>query len=216
MGRTVRGNGGTVTYTSLWKGDRKESTMIVHCGSQEMRRWKQERWNQGCLRRGTWVWRIGVGSPSSAGRGEVPEKPWELRYQWGRNDPSLGALEATPSLLWQMSLSYSTFPVPKVDQVLMQKTHCLKVVHVQSHQQSLSSSHLLWPAVSKPLLCSVLGRIKSHYWLLPQEQTDMRTCLKGAAWTSLDDIINLLTFPLVERITLSNVVQSFSCSACFN
>lgn len=42
-GGTVRGNRGTVTYTSLWKGDRKESTMIVHCGSQEMRRWKQER-----------------------------------------------------------------------------------------------------------------------------------------------------------------------------
>lgn len=157
-----------------------------------------------------------VGSPSSARRGEMPEKPWELRYQWGRNDPSLGALEATLSQPWQMFLSYSTLPMSKVDQVLMQKTHCLKVVHAQNYRPSLSSSHLLWPAVSRQLLCSVLGRIRSHYWLLPQEQTDMRTCLKGEAWTSLDDIINLLTFPLVERITLSNAVQSFSCSTCFN
>lgn len=146
-----------------------DSTMIVHCGSQEMRRWKWERWNQGCHRRGTWFWRIVVGSPSSVRRGEVPEKPWELRYQWGRNDPSLGALEATPSLPWQLSLSYSTLPVSKVDQVLMQKTHCLKVVHVQSHWPSLSSSLLPWAAVSRQLLCSVLGRIRSHYWLLPQE-----------------------------------------------
>lgn len=41
-----------------------ESTMIVHCGSQEMRRWKQKRWNQGCPRRGVWFWRIGVGAPA--------------------------------------------------------------------------------------------------------------------------------------------------------
>lgn len=73
-----------------------------------------------------------------------------------------------------------------------------------------------FPAVSRQLLSSVLGEIRSHYWLLPQGQTDRRTCLQGAVRTSLDDVINLLTFQLVARITLSNAVQSFWCSTCFN
>lgn len=178
-----------------------ESTMIVHCGSQEMRRWKQKRWNQGCPRRGAWFWRIGVGAPALLEDGSCLRS----HKNSGTNKTKM-TLHCGP---WRPSL-------PTLEDVSFLKTHCLKVVHVQSHRLSLSSSHLLWPAVSRQLLCSVLGRIRSHYWLLPQEQTDMRTCLKGAAWTSLDDIINLLTFPLVERITLSNAVQSFSCSTCFN
>lgn len=56
--------------------------------------------------------------------------------------------------------------------------------------------------------CSVVCWVRSEIItaFFPKGQTDRRTCLQKAVRTSLDNIINLLTFQLVEQIILSNAV----------
>lgn len=110
---------------SLWKGVRCGiytclSTVALRIwGDKEMEDRSREWWDQGFHREGKWFWRTLIGTHCHDKRGEIPEKPGELRYQWGRRPllPCLGR-----------HLFYFMLPASTANQVPTRKIFCLNVM----------------------------------------------------------------------------------------